>query len=120
MNKHEAVEFLKNKKIEISNYNWSLHPEDYKLLDERSMKCWLETFDIPCANFERSFLFNLPEGWLSEVSEESDDYNEVVELYEEIYFYLQHLASAEESVENEIFRRDEKSANRNYIQSVIG
>lgn len=120
MNKQQAIEFLKAKKNEISEHDWSLHPEDYKLLGNREMKSWLELFDIPQANFERNLCFGLPEGWLNEVTEESEDYNDVVELYEEVYFYLLHLASAEEDIQNEIDRRDEVSANRDYIRSVIG
>lgn len=119
MNKQQAIEFLKCKKSEISRHDWSLHPENYRRLDQSEMKTWLDHFDIPEGKFEHNYCFGLPKGWLEGVDEESEDYNDVVEAYEDVYFYLLRLASAEEDIENEISRKDTIAANREYIRNAI-
>lgn len=110
MNKTECLALLKKIETQIANHEWEAQVEEnLAMLDHHDLKPYMEDFGLPEAEMQRNFCVRLPENWIEDVDVESEDYSEVVEKYEEVYFLLRNEASRESEALAKIHARDEKA-----------
>jgi hypothetical protein len=110
MNKTECLALLDKIKSEISVHQWEAQVEESTfLLDHQDMKSYMTDFNLPEAEMAKDFCIRLPKDWIEDVDPESTTYLEVVEKYEDVYYYLLSEASREVEALNMIDARDEKA-----------
>jgi hypothetical protein len=115
MNKTECLALLDKIEAEIDNHQWEAQVDEcMSLLDHNDLKPYMKDFNLPEVEMDRS----LPATWMEDVDPESVEYMEVVEKYEDVYFFLRSEASREMEALNMIDAQDERDQLRQYWSDV--
>jgi hypothetical protein len=120
MNKLECLEYLNKVESDINSHDWEYQMEEYKLISHEELVSYMEYFNLPEAEMDMNMCIRLPEGWMKNVDEDSEDYNEVANKYENVYNLLLNEASKESEALDHLEKLDEKAAHREYNRMVFG
>ena len=115
MNKTECLALLDKIEAEIDNHQWEAQVDEcMSLLNHNDLKPYMQDFNLPEVEMDRS----LPATWMEDVDPESVEYLEVVEKYEDVYFFLRSEASREMEALDVIASADERDQLRQYWSDV--
>jgi len=122
MNKQKCLELLNKIESKIQSHDWEYQMEEiyYQHISHKELLSYMKDFGLAEAKMDGTLCVRLPDGWMEGVDEESDDYNEVADKYEDVYNFLLDEASKESAAFDHLEKLDERAANREYNRLVFG